>query len=168
MVSRDLVVKILLWYNVLSLAIWVGGTVYQMLVIVPMWSATPPESVQAFFKGTAFMTTIWNFFGPAWQIARALPLALLVAAAWGYPAVRPWIVACAATMLVGLVMTRAFIYPMNDVLFARAGEGLSADAVRALVDRWILWDRVRFAIMSGGYLCLLRAFSSFQVAALNG
>jgi hypothetical protein len=31
-----------------------GGTLYQMVVIVPMWSAAPPESVRAFFEGTAY------------------------------------------------------------------------------------------------------------------
>ena len=157
--SRDLFVKILLWYNVLSLGIWVGGTVYQMAVIVPMWSASPPESVRAFFQGTAYMTTIWNFFGPLTQVARALPLFVLVALAWRYPTIRPWVAACGATMLFGLVLTRAYVYPMNDVLFAKAGAGLPADAVRAMVRKWIWVDRLRFAVMTGGYVCLLRAFS---------
>jgi hypothetical protein len=158
-VNLDLVVTILLWYNVLSLGVWVGGTLYQMAVIVPIWSASPPESVRAFFQGTRFMTTIPNFFGPATQVARALPLFILVAFAWNYESVRPWIVACAATMAIGLIMTRAYIYPMNDVLFWKAGGDLSPDALRVLVRSWIFADRVRFAIMSGGYLCLLRAFS---------
>jgi hypothetical protein len=158
-VNRDLLVKILLWYNVLSLGVWAGGTVYQMAVIVPMWSASPPESVRAFFQGSAYTTTIGNFFGPVTQVARALPLFILVAAASRYANVRPWIVACAATMAFGLVMTRAYIYPMNAVLFEKAGGDLSADAIRALVHQWIFADRVRFAIMTSGYLCLLRAFS---------
>jgi hypothetical protein len=157
--SREILVRILLWYNVLSLGVWVGGTVYQMAVIVPMWSASPPDSVRAFFQGTAFMTTVWNFFGPVTQVARALPLFILVAAAWTFPNVRSWIVACASTMVFGLVLTRMYIYPMNDVLFEKAGGTLSADAVRALARTWIFADRVRFAIMAGGYLCLLRAFS---------
>jgi hypothetical protein len=157
--SRELLVKILLWYNVLSLAIWVGGTLYQMAVIVPIWSASPPESVRTFFQGTDFMKTIPHFFGPVTQIARVVPLFVLVGVAWKYDSVRPWIVACASTMLIGFIMTRAYIYPINDVLFWKAGGDLSPDAVRALVSKWILADRIRFAIMSGGFLCLLRAFS---------
>ena len=157
--DRALLVRILLWYNVVSLGIWAGGTVYQMAVIVPLWSASPPESVRAFFQGTAFMQTIHSFFGPVTQVARALPLFILVAVAWRYHNVRWWIAACASTMVLGLIMTRAYIYPMNDVLFDKAGGDLGADGVRALVRAWIIADRVRFAIMSGGYLCLLRAFS---------
>jgi hypothetical protein len=167
MPSREALLKALLWYNVLSLSIWVGGTLYQMLVIVPIWSAAPPESLRAFLQGTTFLATIPRFFGPVTQLLRALPLAALVGVAWKYSAIRPSIAACAATMLVGLVMTRAFIYPMNDVLFWGAREGVSPDALRALVTRWIWWDRVRFAIMTGGYLCLLHAFSQASRALLS-
>lgn len=157
--TRELWVRILLWYNVLSLAIWAGGTLYQMLVIVPLWSADPPHSLQTFFKGTAITTTIPHFFGPVTQILRGVPLFVLVGLAWKYETIRPWITACGATFIIGLVMTRAYIYPMNDVLFWRAGEGLGKDEARALVRAWIIADRVRFAIMTGGYVCLLRAFS---------
>ena len=159
MLDRALIVRLLLWYNVLSLGIWAGGTVYQMAVIVPLWSASPPESVRAFFQGTQFMTTIWSFFGPVTQVMRALPLFALVAVAWKYPNIRYWTAVCGATMVVGLVMTRAYIYPINDVLFTKAGGDLSADAVRELVRTWIFADRLRFGIMAAGYVCLLRAFS---------
>ncbi len=162
MSTREILVKALLWYNVLSLAIWVGGTLYQMLVIVPLWSASPPESVPAIFKGTAILTTIPRFFGPVTQVLRAGPLLVLAIVAWNYDTLRPWVLVCAATMAIGLVMTRAFIYPMNDVLFWGAGAGVSPDALRALVTKWIWWDRTRFAIMTGGYVCLLRAFSLME------
>jgi hypothetical protein len=61
-------------------------------------------------------------------------------------------------MLIGLVMTRAYIYPINDVLFTGAGGDLGRAALVALVERWVLADRVRCAIMGTGYLCLLKAF----------
>lgn len=157
--NRELLVRILLWYNVLSLGVWVGGTLYQMIVIVPLWSASPPETLHSFVQGTGYLTTIRHFFGPVTQVLRALPLFLLVAAAWNLPHLRPWVSTCAATLVFGLVLTRAYIYPMNDVLFDHAGGNLAPDAVRALVDAWIRADRVRFAVMTGGYLCLLRAFS---------
>jgi len=84
MPRRDLVVTVLLWYNVLSLGIWMGGTLFQMLVVVPIWSDSPPESVHAFFTGTSYFTTIHNFFGPVTQVLRVLPLLALVAVAWPY------------------------------------------------------------------------------------
>jgi hypothetical protein len=155
---REILVHVLLWYNVLSIGVWAGGTIFQMLVVVPIWNASPPESVRAFFGGTPYMTTIYHFFGPLTQIARALPLFALVWVAWPYAALRPWVAAAGATMLFGLVFTRTYVYPINDVLFARAGAGLDDAAVRALATRWIIADRLRLAVMGAGYVCLLRAF----------
>jgi Domain of unknown function (DUF1772) len=91
-------------------------------------------------------------------VGRALPLFLLAGLAWNFRNQRPWLLASAGTMLFGLVMTRAYIYSINDVLFTHAGGDLGAGAIRKLVERWILADRIRFAIMAGGYLCLLQAF----------
>jgi len=158
MPRRDLIVNYLLWYNVLSLGIWVGGTLFQMLVVVPLWSDSPPESVHAFWAGTQYYSTIHHFFGPLTQVLRVVPLLALVVVAWPNAELRTWIVICAATMVFGFIFTRAYVYPMNDVLFAKAGEGLDADAVRSLVSRWVFADRLRFAVMTGGYLSLLRAF----------
>jgi hypothetical protein len=157
--SRALIVKILLWYNVLSLGVWVGGTVYQMIVIVPIWSASPPESLRAFLSATPFLTNVRHFFGPPTMVLRVVPLFALLGAAWKYENVRPWIGACVATVVVGLVMTLAYVYPINDVLFDRAGGDLSPDGVRELATTWIFADRVRFTIMTAGYICLLRAFA---------
>jgi hypothetical protein len=63
-----------LWLSVLALSTWVGGTLYQMLVVVPLWSASPPESVHAFFRGTDYNRTVFNFFGPPFMLARNVPL----------------------------------------------------------------------------------------------
>jgi hypothetical protein len=157
--SRELIVKILLWYNVVSLGIWVGGTVYQMIVIVPIWSASPPESVRAFFAGAPFLVHVRHFFGPRTMVLRVVPLFALLGAAWQFVHVRPWVGACVATVTFGLLMTLLYIYPINTVLFDRAGGDLSPDGVRELAEKWIFADRVRFAIMAAGYLCLLHAFA---------
>ncbi len=47
---------------------------HQMLVIVPLWSASPPETVRAFFQGTDYNRTIFNFFGPPFIVARNVPV----------------------------------------------------------------------------------------------
>ena len=52
MITRERIVRFFLWWAVLGFSIWVGGTLFKMLVIVPLWSASPPESVHAFFKGS--------------------------------------------------------------------------------------------------------------------
>src|SRR5581483_7600099 len=118
-------VEILLWYNVLSLAIWFGGTLFQMLVVVPLWSARPPETVRRFFTETRYTATINNFFGARTQALRVIPLFLLLICGWTFAELRLWLVIPAIAMAIGLAMTRAYIYPINDVLIFKAGGDLS-------------------------------------------
>jgi hypothetical protein len=41
--NRGVVLLVSLWIAVILNAIWIGGTVYQMIVIVPLWTASLPE-----------------------------------------------------------------------------------------------------------------------------
>jgi len=152
------IVEALLWYNVLSMSIWFGGTIYQMLVIVPLWSAAPPDSVRSFFTETEYTRTIGNFFGRPTQILRAVPLFLLAIVGWQNQNLRLWLATPALCMAIALAMTIAYIYPINDTLILKAGRDLEAAKVRGLVRRWIVADRVRLAIMTIGFLSLLNAF----------
>ena len=155
---RHGIVDLLLWYNVLSLGIWCGGTLYQMLVIVPLWSAAPPQSVRRFFTTTGYTRTINHFFGRRTQALRAIPLFLLPIAGWAYPDLRLWLTIPALAMAIALAMTLAYIYPINDVLIFKAGDDLDATTIQQLTRRWIVADRIRFAIMTIGFLALLYAF----------
>ena len=56
--TRDRIAQVLLWLAVLGLSVWLGGTLYQIVVIVPIWSHSPPESVRSFFLGTKYNETI--------------------------------------------------------------------------------------------------------------
>ncbi len=80
--ARNRIAQVLLWLAVLGLSVWVGGTLYQMLVIMPMWSPSPPESVRAFFLGTRYIETIRNFFAPQYMAARLAPLFGALLAGW--------------------------------------------------------------------------------------
>lgn len=156
---RNRITQILVWLAVLGLSVWFGGTLYQMLVIVPMWSASPPESVRAFFLGTRYNETIWNFFGPPFMVARLAPLLGALLVGWHLPRHRKWLLAASFCMAFGVVFTLAYIYPINDVLFTQAGGNHSADEIRAMARQWIMADRVRFGIGAIGFLALLRALS---------
>ncbi len=148
----------LLWYNVISLSIWFGGTIYQMLVIVPLWSVDPPDSVRSFFIGTEYRNSISNFFGRKTQALRALPLFLLAIVGWMDTTMRLWLMVPAVCMIAALAMTILYIYPINDVLIFQAGGKLAADEIRTMARRWIVADRVRLAIMTVGFVSLLHAF----------
>jgi hypothetical protein len=157
---RNWVLVISLWLSVLALSTWVGGTLYQMLVIVPMWSASPPESVRAFFQGTDYNRTIFHFFGPPFMLARNIPIGVALVAGWHLPRHRRLLLVTVTCFTVfGVIFTFGFIYPINSVLFQQAGGNLSANEIRGLAQDWILRDRSRFVVGLIGFLALLRAFS---------
>ena len=85
MTIRGRLLVAFLWLSVIALSTWVGGTLYQMLVIVPLWNASPPESVRAFFRGTDYKRTILHFFGPPFMLVRMLPLVAALLAGWHSP-----------------------------------------------------------------------------------
>ena len=62
------------------------------------------------------------------------------------------------TIVSALILTIVIVYPINEVIMAKAGAGKSAEEIKRMVHTWILADRVRFAIIFVGYLFLLGAF----------
>ena len=159
MTIRNRLFRALLWISVLMWSTWVGGTLFHMLVIVPTWNASPPESLRSLYLDTEYGRHIWNFFGPPWMLARNLPVLAALAVGWHLRTHR-WLLLFAAACLVSTVIgTLVFIYPVNYVLFFQAGGDLSREEVRTLADRWILADRVRFVVGVVAFLAILRAFS---------
>lgn len=159
MSPRDRALVVVLWIAVLMLATWIGGTLYQMIVVVPLWSADPPTTVRAFFAGTAYNRTVQGFFGPPFMAARMLPLVLALGLAWHRPAHRrPLLVAVGCFVLFAVPFTVLAVYPINAVLFDAAGGTADDAAIRAMAGRWILYDRLRFAVGVVGFVALLHAF----------
>lgn len=155
---RDRAVQVLLWYSVFAWATWWGGTLYQMLVVVPMWSASPPESVVAFFLGTEYNTTIFHFFGPPFMAARTIPIAITLAMAWHLPRHRIALAVAVVGLLFAVMFTLFYIYPINAVLFQQAGGDQSPAEIADMVRRWVWADRLRFGVGTIVFGCILRAF----------
>lgn len=157
--TRHRVLVVSLWLSVLALSTWVGGTLYQMLVIVPLWAESPPESVRAFFRGTDYNRTIFNFFGPPFILARNIPLVVALIAGWHLPRHRrAMLVAVTCFLGFGVLLTVAFVYPINAVLFEQVGGAAEPEEIRQMVHRWVLLDRVRFAAGTIAFLAVLHAF----------
>jgi hypothetical protein len=64
MSTKNTITVVLLWISVIVWSIWFGGTIYQMLVIEPIWSDSLPQSLYGFFKGTSWNHNVLHFFGP--------------------------------------------------------------------------------------------------------
>jgi hypothetical protein len=149
---------ILLWYSVFAWATWFGGTLYQMLVIVPIWSAAPPDSVQAFFGGTEYNRTVMHFFGPPFMAARVVPLLIALALAWRLPEHRRALGVAVGCVVLMVVFTIAYVYPINAVLFEQAGGDNAPERITTMVRQWIWADRLRMGVGIIAFAAILRAF----------
>ena len=156
--TRKNLFNVFLWLAVIGFSIWVGGTLFSMLVIVPMWSESLPESVKEFFGGTSFNKHIFNFFGPPWMAIRNAPLLIALILGWNYRLHRKYLLITFITFLAGLLYTLVYIYPINDVLMMQAGGDRPAEEIQTMADNWIFADRLRFFVMLIGYFFLLKAF----------
>ncbi len=155
---RELLLLVFLWWAVIGMALWVGGTVYQMTVVVPIWSASLPESLRSFILGTPYSRTIWNFFGPPWMALRIVPVVGAAIVGWPYVPQRYyllWVVVCIAIIM---VVTLAYVYPINAVIYTPAVANAQPERVTQLATRWILVDRLRFVVGLIAFLLLLQVF----------
>ena len=148
-----------LWWSVIGVSIWVGGTVYMMSVIDPQWSQNPPESLRSFLGQTDFNKYIWNFFGPPFMVLRSLlPVVLALIFGWNSRRHRRYLSITLSITVILIIFTLVYIYPINNELFFKAGGDLSPHAIQTLVKHWIIADRLRFAVYLVGYFFLLKAF----------
>jgi uncharacterized membrane protein len=147
-----------LWLAVIGFSIWLGGTIFSMTVVVPMWSESPPQSVREFFGGTSFNKYIFNFFGPPWMAIRNLPVLIALILGWHSKQHRIYLLITLSSLIMGIAFTIAYVYPINSILMTNAGGDKSEAEIITLVNKWIIADRIRFVVMAIGYFFLLKAF----------
>ena len=156
--ARQKLFIIFLWLSVINLSIWIGGTLFHMIVVLPIWSQPLPGSVKEFFGGTRAYEYLLDFYGPKWMVIRILPIIIALLLGWNSKRHRYFLLITVLTVAVGIILTIFFVYPINDAIMAKAGEGSSPDEIRGMVNNWILLDRLRFVIIFAGYFFLLWAF----------
>ena len=158
MTLRKKLFTFFLWWSVIGFSLWVGGTLYNMTVIVPIWSESPPESVRDFFGDTSFSKYINNFFGPPWMAIRNLPIIIALILGWNSKLHRRYLLITTIIFITAVVFTLTYIYSINDILIFKAGGDKTAEEINSMVDKWIFADRLRFVVMLIGYFFLLKAF----------
>ena len=158
MISRQKLFIFFLWLAVINLSIWIGGTLFHIIVVLPIWSQPLPGSVKEFFGGTRAYEYLLDFYGPKWMVIRILPVIISLFLGWYSKRHRYFLLITSSTLALGILMTIIYVYPINEAIMAKAGEGSSSDEIKTMVGNWILADRLRFAIIFIGYFFLLWAF----------
>ena len=149
---------IFLWLSVINLSIWIGGTMFHMIVVLPLWSRPLPGSVESFFGGTRAYEYLLDFYGPMWMLMRILPIIIALLLGWNSKRHRYFILITLLTIAIGIILSITVVFPINEVIMAKAGVGSSPEEIKRMVHTWIQSDRLRFAVIFVGYLFLLWAF----------
>jgi|SRR5688572_10920517 len=158
MTLRQKLFVIFLWLSVINLSIWIGGTLFHMIVVVPLWSQPLPGAVHDFFGSTNAYEYLLDFYGPQWMVFRILPIVIAILIGWNYQPHRNYLLITLLTIVLGIILSILVIFPINEVIMENAGVGISNEGIDEMVETWILADRIRFALISIGYLYLLWVF----------
>ena len=150
-----MITRIVLWLWVMFAGLLLGGGIYETLVILPLWGGSPPESVMQWPHGIVQA----KFFGWVTPCYGALSLILLILSARAPVNVRKWTFVAGATGVVILIWTFLFFVPILQVTEGNRGAGLSGAEITRLVAQWSNWNFLRMAIILGGWLSGLKAFS---------
>jgi uncharacterized membrane protein len=157
---RVVAMHICLWIAVVTVAVSVGGNVFQMTVVDPLWNASPPESVQTFSSQTALLSGVKKFHqNPLYLFGLACLLASPFLA-WNRPAMRNWLLLGVMMYACIIVVTLLYFYPMNRTLgLLGAHPSTDARTLVAMTHRWIFADRIRQLVRLVAFLCVLRAMT---------
>lgn len=160
MTTRQRISDLLLIVALLMGAVMLGGTVYQMLVINPAWGGDLPGSLPRFFQGSQWPAAFARFW--AHPVLSMYPLFLIGAltALWPDRRRRAWLLATLGLVVVVAVWTGVYFIPAIDVLFVRAGAGLTPAQITAQAGAWLFWDRIRFVLITAAWLTALEAYGA--------
>ena len=156
--------QITLWCFVIFLSIDVGARLYETRVIVPRWSASPPESVWewADLRATNAQVAIdpgsrfWTYVTPATGLFALLAFAFSLATEGPR---RKWCLIGTILTLVIVAATRIYFVPNIILLIGPNSHNIDGVKVKALANQWVMWNYVRIGVGIVGWLSVLRAFS---------
>jgi hypothetical protein len=156
--------SIILWLFVIVVGISIGAGIYESRVLVPLWSAAPPDTVIAYYQHNAAYPQFapdqggrfWIFASP---LAALLTAAMLISAYWTSGSHRKWRLAAAVLALIAYVATFAWFVPGIIRLSSSDVLTMNRDDVASLATWWVNLNTVRVFFMTTAWIAALRAMT---------
>jgi hypothetical protein len=159
--TRDRWLTLFLWVSVLAWGIGLGGKLFELVVVISAWSANPPASLSLIPYGPRYPHNPGDFFQPLSAILVIATVGMLVSG-WNKPrSYKLWLWVPLASLLVIWMATPTLFWPMIQGLYGAStgAHPLSEPAARSLVNKWLLYDWVRTALIAVGFVSSIRAIS---------
>ena len=158
----------LLIASVFAWGIWCGGRVSNELMTVPIWSASPPESLKAYRelprKGSV------PFFLIVHPLFVALAIGATLAAWKSARQARKWLALSALIAVAVTIFLMFYLTPLSGSMFRHSVAGdLPASEIVSGVERWKLGNRICLPVELFGFACSVIALRlwSTEAASLN-
>jgi uncharacterized membrane protein SirB2 len=155
MSKRSIATQTVLWLFVLSAGILLGGSIFEGVVLTPLWAGSPPESVTQWPYGGVQS----KFFMIASPLYALFSLALMIASRWMPQRQRKWAFVAGLCGIAVIVATALFFLPILQKTQATRGAGLSGAEITRLVKQFETWHWGRWAILIVSWVAGLRALS---------
>jgi hypothetical protein len=159
--SREQLTRGFLWFSVLGWGIGLGAKLFDLIVVASAWGAAPPASLALMPYGPHYPINPGNFFQPLSALMVVGILGALISG-WKTPFdYRIWLWVPAVAFLIIWIFTPTVFWPMIRELYgAGSGKIVRNDAeLILLVRRWMIWDWLRVAVITAGFLSSVRAIS---------
>jgi hypothetical protein len=155
----------LLYAAVSVFAVWFGGQVFNALMVVPVWSASMPDSVVAAQAAVRqYGQGRWPFFAifnPLW-VTLMLGGSLLLGRG---PAGRAWVWAFALCSAASALAVLGWMAPAVGRTMRAVAEGSHTPADLMTMRLWVKANWARLALELCGLLCALRALRAGAAAS---
>ncbi len=145
-----------LWIAAITLAVSVGANLFQAIVIDPVWSGLPPDSVRA-FAGSPYVARLYLFHTSPLLFVGLLALVASPFLAWNRPEMRVWLLVSLACYAAVAIWTALYFWPLNRLLLVPGNAGADAATITAAAYHWIFADRFRYLLRLASFVCVLRA-----------
>jgi uncharacterized membrane protein len=134
--------QVVLWLAVIAIGGVLGANVYTSAVDAPNWGSNIPTSLYA---ARAYFTVAnpGSFFRVASPLAQVLSLLALMLC-WNVPGARLLAALAVVANVTGDIMTFAYFYPRNDVMFVNP---INIEAAAQAWRGWVAMNHVRSAVV---------------------
>jgi hypothetical protein len=131
-----------LWLAALVLGAHIGAAIYEMVVITPLWTGNPPQSVRGFNPVAEYAIEPLGYKLPAIVVLAFVSFALLAVGSSKSPG-RGWTLLAGSVGLALSVATVIHAFPILRRTIVENGANLSDAQIVEQVQAWILWGRLR-------------------------
>lgn len=135
----------LLFIYVFILGIYLGGAIFETIVIVPMWSQSA-DAARYFNQNPLSVFNTGNFFFIAAPLSLLLSIVTLIAGWRTEKSVRFWLRLAIIPFLITFLVTSFYFVPEQLAIKGAAAQSLSDAELTARASRWVMLNWIRFSL----------------------